>query len=43
MDVANASMYDGASAAAEACLVAAKHTGRAEVLVPDTVHPQPAG
>ncbi|TXH24476.1 MAG: aminomethyl-transferring glycine dehydrogenase subunit GcvPA [Elusimicrobia bacterium] len=40
MDVANASMYDGASAAAEACLVAAKHTGRAEVLVPDTVHPQ---
>jgi glycine dehydrogenase subunit 1 len=40
MDVANASMYDGASAAAEACLVAAKHTGRAEVLLPETVHPQ---
>lgn len=40
MDVANASMYDGASAAAEACLVAAKHTGRNEILVPDTVHPQ---
>lgn len=40
MDVANASMYDGASAAAEACLVAAKHTGRTEILVPETVHPQ---
>jgi len=40
MDVANASMYDGASAAAEAALVAAKHTGRTDVLVPDTVHPQ---
>jgi glycine dehydrogenase subunit 1 len=40
MDVANASMYDGASAAAEACLVAAKHTGRNEILVPETVHPQ---
>lgn len=40
MDVANASMYDGASAAAEACLVAAKHTNRREILVPDTVHPQ---
>ncbi len=40
MDVANASMYDGASAAAEACLVAARHTGRTEVLLPETVHPQ---
>lgn len=40
MDVANASMYDGASAAAEACLVAAKHTGRSEILVAETVHPQ---
>lgn len=40
MDVANASMYDGASAAAEACLVAAKHTGRTDILVPATVHPQ---
>jgi glycine dehydrogenase subunit 1 len=40
MDVANASMYDGASAAAEACLVAAKHTGRPEILIPETVHPQ---
>jgi glycine dehydrogenase subunit 1 len=40
MEAANASLYDGASAAAEACLVAARHTGRRRVLVPDTVHPQ---
>jgi glycine dehydrogenase subunit 1 len=39
MEAANASMYDGASAAAEACLVAAKHTGRSVILVPDAVHP----
>ncbi|MGQ0645411.1 MAG: aminomethyl-transferring glycine dehydrogenase subunit GcvPA [Elusimicrobiota bacterium] len=40
METANASMYDGASAAAEACLVAAKHTGRSRILIPETVHPQ---
>ncbi|MBL0349183.1 MAG: aminomethyl-transferring glycine dehydrogenase subunit GcvPA [Elusimicrobia bacterium] len=40
MDVANASMYDGASAAAEACLLAAKHTERPVILIPETVHPQ---
>src|SRR5687768_8990363 len=40
MEVANASMYDGASAAAEACLLAARHTERPEILIPDTVHPQ---
>jgi glycine dehydrogenase subunit 1 len=40
MEVANASMYDGASSAAEACLLAARHTGRPEIVVPDTVHPQ---
>ena len=40
MEAANASLYDGASAAAEACLMAAKHTGRTEVVLPDTVHPQ---
>jgi glycine dehydrogenase subunit 1 len=39
MDAANASMYDGASAAAEACLMAAKATERDEILLPDTVHP----
>ncbi|MBI4396177.1 MAG: aminomethyl-transferring glycine dehydrogenase subunit GcvPA [Elusimicrobia bacterium] len=40
MDVANASMYDGASAAAEACLLAMRHTARPEILLPETVHPQ---
>lgn len=40
MDAANASMYDGASAAAEACLMAAKHTGRSQILIPETVQPQ---
>jgi len=40
MDVANASMYDGASAAAEACLMAVRHTGRTVLLLPETVHPQ---
>jgi glycine dehydrogenase subunit 1 len=40
MEAANASLYDGASAAAEACLMAAKHTGRTDVVLPDTVHPQ---
>lgn len=39
MDVSNASLYDGASAAAEACLVALRHTQRNQILVPDTVHP----
>ncbi|HOW27612.1 MAG TPA: aminomethyl-transferring glycine dehydrogenase subunit GcvPA [Elusimicrobiota bacterium] len=39
MDVSNASLYDGASAAAEACLLAARHTGRTEILIPETVHP----
>jgi len=39
MDVANAGMYDGASALAEACLMASAVTGRDRVLVLDTVHP----
>ena len=39
MDVANASMYDGASALAEACLVAVQTTRRKKVLVSDSVHP----
>lgn len=39
MDVANASMYDGASALAEACNVAADATRRKKILVPDTVNP----
>jgi glycine dehydrogenase subunit 1 len=39
MDVANASMYDGATALAEACNLAAVSTRRAKVLVPDSLHP----
>jgi glycine dehydrogenase subunit 1 len=39
MDVANAGMYDGASALAEACLMAARLTGRHRVALLDTVHP----
>ena len=39
MDVANAGMYDGASALAEACLMACAVTGRRRVVVSDRVHP----
>jgi glycine dehydrogenase subunit 1 len=39
MDVANASMYDGASALAEAALLTQAHTGREEILISKTVHP----
>ena len=40
MPVANASMYDGASALAEACLMAAKITRRDVVLVPHALNPR---
>jgi glycine dehydrogenase subunit 1 len=40
MDVANASMYDGATAMAEAAMMAARATGRGRVLVARTVHPE---
>ncbi len=40
MDVANASMYDGASALAEAMLMACQATKRQEILVARTVHPE---
>src|SRR5919201_267808 len=40
MDVANASMYDGASALAEAALMSASYTGRKQVLVGNNIHPQ---
>lgn len=38
MDVANASMYDAASALAEAAIMAGELTGRGTILVPDTVN-----
>ncbi|MDO8881131.1 MAG: aminomethyl-transferring glycine dehydrogenase subunit GcvPA [Coriobacteriia bacterium] len=40
MDVANASMYDGASAFAEAALMAARVTRRHQVVVSAAVHPE---
>lgn len=40
MDVANASMYDGASAAAEAALMAMRATRRDRILVANSVHPE---
>ena len=39
MDASNASMYDGASALAEAALLAYNHTGRNEIIVSKTVNP----
>lgn len=40
MGIANASMYDGASAAAEAALMASRFTKKDKVLVADSVHPE---
>jgi glycine dehydrogenase subunit 1 len=39
MDVSNASLYDGASALTEACLMAAAVTGRRRVTLLSTIHP----
>lgn len=39
MDVANASMYDGATAVAEAASLAIAHTGRKKILISETVSP----
>ena len=40
MEASNASMYDGASALAEACLMACAATRRELVILPSTLHPE---
>jgi glycine dehydrogenase subunit 1 len=40
MDLANASMYDGSTAMAEAALMAVRATGKGRVLVARSVHPE---
>lgn len=40
MEIANASMYDGSTGAAEAVMMAARITGRSGVCVASTVHPE---
>ena len=40
MDIANASMYDGATVAVEACIMAVGKTRRNKIVVPKTVHPE---
>jgi glycine dehydrogenase subunit 1 len=40
MDVANASMYDGSTGAAEAVMMAVRVTGRNKAVVASTVHPE---
>ena len=40
MDVANASMYDGSTGAAEAVMMAVRITGRSKAVVARTVHPE---
>ena len=40
MDVANASLYDGSTAVAEAVLMADRVTRRRKLIIADTVHPQ---
>ncbi len=39
MDVSNASLYDGATAVAEAAIMAVNHTGRDRIVISETVNP----
>ncbi|WP_301170680.1 aminomethyl-transferring glycine dehydrogenase subunit GcvPA [Brevibacillus nitrificans] len=43
MEVANSSMYDGATSLAEAAMMAAGHTGKKRVIVSRAVHPEARG
>lgn len=43
MEVANSSMYDGATSLAEAAMMAAGHTGKKKVLASRAVHPEARG
>lgn len=43
MEVANSSMYDGATSLAEAAMMAAGHTGKKRVVVSRAVHPEARG
>ncbi|MBF0405740.1 MAG: aminomethyl-transferring glycine dehydrogenase subunit GcvPA [Candidatus Riflebacteria bacterium] len=40
MDLANASMYEGATAAAEAANIALLHTGRKKIVISEGIHPE---
>ena len=40
MEIANASMYDGATAAVESCIMAVGQTKRKKVVISKTVHPE---
>ena len=39
LDIANASLYDGASALAEACSLSISHTGNKKILISETINP----